>query len=164
MKCQIETQDHPELLLAYCSRNLDAERSVMLEEHMRGCPSCREYAAGQKAVWEALDKWEAAPVSADFDRRLYARIEKEVSWWDLLMRPFRPVLYRQGVPIAATAFLVLVAGLVLQHPAGVPRPSAPESARVETMPADQVEHALDEMEMVREFNRLVRPDSAEPKM
>ena len=164
MKCPIESQEHAELLLAYCSRSLDAQRSAALEEHMRGCPSCREFAGGQKAVWEALDTWEAAPVSPDFDRRLYQRIEREVSWWDLLMRPFRPVLLRQGLPIAATACLVLVGGLLLQHPSGNPQSTVPESAKVEAMPPEQVEHALDEMEMVREFNRLVRPDSAEPKM
>jgi len=164
MRCPIETQEHAELLLAYGSGSLDAERRAMLEEHMRGCPSCREFAGGQRAVWEALDTWEAAPVSLDFDRRLYQRIQQEVSWWDLLMRPFRPLLLRQGLPIAATAGLVLTAGLMFQHPANVSPSTAPESAQVEAMPPEQVEHAVDEMEMIREFNRLVRPDSTEPKM
>ena len=131
---------------------------------MRACPSCREFAAGQRAVSEALDTWEAPPVSLDFDRRLYRRIQQEVSWWDLLMRPFRPLLFRQGLPIAATAGLVLVAGLMFQHPSNVPQSPASQSAQVEAMPPEQVEHALDEMEMIREFNRLVRPDTAEPKM
>lgn len=164
MRCPIETQEHAELLLAYCSRSLDAERRAKLEEHMRGCPSCREFVGGQKAVWEALDTWEAAPVSMDFDRRLYQRIQQEVSWWDLLMRPFRPLLLRQGLPIAATAGLVVMAALMFQQPANVSRSTAPESAQVEAMPPEQVEHALDDMEMIREFNRLVRPDTAEPKM
>jgi hypothetical protein len=136
----------------------------MLEEHMRNCASCREFAHGQKAVWEFLDTWEAAPVSPDFDRRLYQRIEKEVSWWDLLLRPFRPVLFRQGLPIAATAGLVLVAASLFQHPSSVPRSASPESAQVEAMPPEQVEHALDEMETMREFNRLVRPETADPRM
>jgi hypothetical protein len=164
MRCPIETQENAELLLAYCSRSLDAERTAMLQEHMRDCQSCREFAGRQKAVWEALDTWEAAPVSPDFDRRLYRRIDQEVSWWDVLMRPFRPLLFRQGLPIAATAAVVLVAGLLFQHPANIQRSAAPESAQVEAMPPDQVEHALDEMETMREFNRLVRPDSTEPKM
>jgi anti-sigma factor RsiW len=164
MRCPIETQEHAELLLAYCSRSLDAERRAMLEEHMRDCPSCREFAGNQSAVWEALDTWEAPPASLDFDRRLYQRIQQEVSWWDLLMRPFRPLLFRQGLPIAATAGLLLMAGLMFQHPATVPQSAAPESAQVEAMPPEQVQHALDEMEMIREFNRLVRPDTTEPKM
>jgi len=164
MKCPIETQAHAEWLLPYCSRSLDAERRALLEEHMRDCPSCREFAGCQEVVWKAMDTWEAAPVSLDFDRRLYQRIQQEVSWWDLLMRPFRPLLFRQGLPIAATAGLVLMAGLLFQRPANVPRSAAPESAQVEAMPPEQVEHAVDEMEMIREFNRLVRPDTAEPKM
>ena len=164
MRCPIETQEHAELVMAYCSRSLDAKRAAMLEEHMRDCQSCREFAGGQRAVWVALDTWEAEPVSQDFDRRLYQRIQQEVSWWDLLMRPFRPLLFRQGLPIAATAGLVLMAGLLFQHPANVERSATPESAQVEAMPPDQVEHAVDEMEMIREFNRLVRPDTAEPKM
>src|ERR1039458_6662773 len=100
MKCPIETRESAELLLAYCNRNLDAESTAMLERHMEVCPACREFASGQRAVWEALDVWEAAPVTSDFNHRLYRRIDREVSWWHLLMRPFRPVLVRQGLPIA----------------------------------------------------------------
>jgi anti-sigma factor RsiW len=164
MRCLIETQENAELLLAYCSGSLDAERTAMLEEHLRGCPSCREFAGSQRAVWEALDTWEPAPVSPDFDRHVYQRIQEEVSWWDVVMRPFRPVLLRQGLPIAATAGLVLMAGLLFQHPGNVPPSTVPESAQVEGMPPEQVEHALDEMEMMREFNRLVHPDTTETKM
>jgi len=164
MKCPIGSQEHKELLLAYGSRSLDAGQTAKLEAHLRECPACRELAGAQKTVWEALDTWEAAPVSVDFDRRLYQRIEKEVSWWDLLMRPFRPLLIRQGLPIAAMACLVLVAGLLIQRPSGSPQDVAPESAKVEAMPPEQVQHALDEMETIREFNRLLRPEAADPKM
>jgi Putative zinc-finger len=164
MRCPIETQEHAELLVAYCSRTLDAVQTAMLEEHVQSCASCREFAVSQRAVWEALDTWEAAPVSPDFDRRLYRRIQEEVSWWDVLLRPLRPLLFRQGLPIAATAGLVLMAALLFQHPANVPPQAQPQSAQVESMPPEQVEHALDEMETMREFNRLIRPDAAEPKM
>lgn len=164
MRCPIETRENAELLLAYCSRKLDAASSAILEDHIRICPACREFASGQRAVWEALDAWEATPVSADFDRRLYQRIEKEVSWWDLLMRPFRPLLFRQGLPIAAAAGLLIVAGVLLERPAAVPSASSPVSAQVDVVAPEQAEHALQEMEMMREFNRLVHPDAADPKM
>jgi anti-sigma factor RsiW len=163
MRCPIETQANTELLLAYCSGTLDGEGTARLEEHMGDCPACREFAGGQRAVWKALDTWEAAPVSGDFDRRLYQRIQREVSWWDLLLGPFRPLLFRQGLPVAATAGLVLMAGLLFQHPANVRPSAAPESAQVEGLRPEQVEHALDEMETMREFNRLVHPDSADPR-
>src|SRR5437764_13150079 len=103
MKCPIETRENAELLLAYGSGKQNAEGTTRLEDHLRTCAACREFCAAQKTVSEALDTWEAPPVSVDFDRRLYQRIQTEVSWWDLLMRPFRPLLVRQGLPIAATA-------------------------------------------------------------
>jgi anti-sigma factor RsiW len=165
MKCPIETGENAELLLAYCTRKLDAESTAVLERHMEICPACREFASGQRAVWEALDAWEAAAVTLDFDRRLYRRIDREVSWWDLLMRPFRPVLVRQGLPIAAAACLVVMAGVLLQHhPAGAPPAAQSQSAQVEALQPDQVEHALDAMDMLGEFGDRVRADAADSKL
>ena len=80
------------------------------------------------------------------------------------MRPFRPLRFRQGLPIAAAAGLVIVAGILLERPAAVPSANSPQSAQVDVVAPDQAEHALQEMEMMREFNRLVHSDAAEPKM
>ncbi len=164
MKCPIETRENAELLLAYCTRKLDAESAAILERHMEICPACREFASGQRAVWEALDAWEAAPVTLDFDRRLYRRIDREVSWWNLLMRPLRPVLVRQGLPIAAAAGLLVMAGVLLERPASGPSAAQPQSAQVDALQPDQVEHALDTMHMLGEFSSRVRGDAADPKM
>jgi anti-sigma factor RsiW len=164
MKCPIETRENAELLLAYCTRKLDAESTAILERHMEICPACREFSSGQRAVWEALDAWEAAPVTLDFDRRLYRRIDREVSWWHLLMRPLRPMLVRQGLPIAAAACLVVMAGVLLQRPASAPPAAQPQSAQVEAFEPDQVEHALDAMHMLGEFSYRVRGDAADSKM
>jgi anti-sigma factor RsiW len=164
MKCPIETRENAELLLAYCNRKLDAESTAILERHMEICPACREFASGQRAVWEALDAWEAAPVTLDFDRRLYRRIDEEVSWWNLLLRPLRPALVRQGLPIAAAACLLVMAGVLLERPAGAPPAAQPQSAQVEALQPDQVEPALDAMHMLGEFNYRVRGDAADSKM
>jgi anti-sigma factor RsiW len=164
MKCPIETRENAELLLAYCTRKLDAESTATLERHMEICPACREFASGQRAVWEALDAWEAAPVTLDFDRRLYRRIDREVSWWHLLRRPFRPALLRQGLPIAAAACLVVMAGVLLERPASAPPAAQPESAQVEALQPDQVDHALDAMHMLGEFSYRVRGDATDSKM
>jgi anti-sigma factor RsiW len=164
MKCPIETRENAELLLAYCTRKLDAESTAILERHMEICPACREFSSGQRAIWEALDTWEAAPVTLDFDRRLYRRIDREVSWWQLLMRPLRPALVRQGLSIAAAACLVVMAGVLLQHPASAPPAAQPRSAQVEAFEPDQVEPALDAMHMLGEFSYRVRGDAADPKM
>jgi anti-sigma factor RsiW len=164
MKCPIETRENAEVLLAYCTRKLDAESTAILERHMEVCPACREFSSGQRAVWEALDAWEAAPVTLDFDRRLYQRIDREVSWWQLLVRPFRPALVRQGLPIAAAAGLVVMAGVLLQHPAGAPPAAQPQSAHVDVLQPDQVERTLDAMDMLGEFSHRVRADAADSKM
>ena len=165
MKCPIETRESAELLLEYCARKLDPESTAILQRHIAICPACREFADGQRALWDALDAWETTPVSADFDRRMYSRIEQEVGWWDRLVRPFRPLLVRQGLPVAA-ACLVVMAGVLLQPPSAVPRPDAessgPTSAQVETVQPEQVEHALDAMEMLSEFSQHVRVDVYQP--
>ena len=122
MKCPIDTHENTELLLAYCARRLDPETQIVLERHMAVCPACRKFQAGQETVWQALDAWEAMPVSADFDRRLYRRIEGEsarTSWWLRLARPlnhlFGAPLLRRSAPVAAICLLVLGA-VILQHP------------------------------------------------
>jgi anti-sigma factor RsiW len=164
MKCPIETRENADLLLAYCTRKLDAESTAILERHMEICPACREFSSGQRAVWEALDAWEAAPVTLDFDRRLYRRIDREVSWWNLLTRPLRPALVRHGLPIAAAACLLVMAGVLLERPAGAPPAAQPQSAQVEAFEADQVEPALDAMHLLGEFSYRVRGDATDPKM
>jgi anti-sigma factor RsiW len=164
MKCPIETRENAELLLAYCTRKLDAESTAILERHMEMCPACREFASGQRAVWEALDAWEAEPVTLDFDRRLYRRVEQEVSWWNLVMRPLRPVLVRQGLPIAAAACLLVMAGLLLERPASAPPAAQPQSAQVDALQPDQVEHALDTLHMLGEFSSRVPSDATDSKM
>jgi anti-sigma factor RsiW len=164
MKCPIESRENAELLLAYCTRKLDGESTAILERHMEICPACREFASGQRAVWEALDAWEAAPVTLDFDRRLYRRIDREVSWWNLLMRPLRPMLVRQGLPIAAAACLLVMAGVLLERPASGPPAAQSQSAQVEALEADQVDPALDAMHMLGEFSYRVRGDAADSKM
>ena len=75
MKCPMETRENAQLLLDYCTRKLEPESAAALERHIAVCGACRKFASGQRAVWQALDAWEAAPVSADFDSRLYRRIE-----------------------------------------------------------------------------------------
>jgi anti-sigma factor RsiW len=162
MKCPIETRENG-WLLDYAAGKLNAVTRAQIEEHMEACPACRNFARAQQAVWQALEAWEPAPVLMDFDRRLYQRIEQQASWWARLTRPLNP-LFRHAVPIAAAAGVVFMAGLLMNRPVAKPAAPAQESAQVETLAPDQVEHALDDMEMLREFNHLVLPDSSGHKM
>ena len=71
---------------------------------------------------------------------------------------------RHGLPAAAAAGLLIIAGVLLERPIGAPPESLRESAQVEAVAPDQAEHALQEMELMQEFSRLIHQDSAEPRM
>ena len=161
MQCPLEIHEGSALLLAYSSGRLEPESTVRLQRHLEACPGCRQFVESQSAVWRALDSWEAPPVSIDFDRRLYQRIEQQVSWWDMLLRPFRPVLQSRGLPIAAAAGVLIVAGVLLDRPAAVPAAPPQQSAQVEVLQPDQVQHAVDEVEMLSQFNHLMRSEPAD---
>src|ERR1700752_4831934 len=126
MRCPIETQENAELLLSYSARRLNQETAAILEEHMELCPACREFRDGQRALWEALDQWDARPVSADFDRRLYRRIEEQeqMGWFARVFGPLRPMFLRPALPLAAMACLVLVAGFIVDEPGKLLSPPA----------------------------------------
>jgi anti-sigma factor RsiW len=159
MRCPIEGPGSAETMLAYCARKLPPEQASEWERHLEVCPDCRKLADDQAAVWSALEEWEAMEVSADFDRRLYARIAQEVSWWERLVRPFRPMLVRQGLPIAAAACLAVMAGILVDRPDHVP-----VTPPAETVQADQVENQLEDMELLRDFSHTVRTDAAKSNL
>jgi hypothetical protein len=165
MKCPMENREGEELLLNYVSGALDGQEAASFDQHMLGCEACRKFAHGQKAVWEALDLFEPASVSADFDRRLYQRIDK-LSWWERLVDGLRsPMVAHRGLPIAAAAAVLAVAGFVYERPSAPPaKAQSPLSAEVQTLQPDQVQHALDDVEMLREFNHLMRTEPSESKM
>ena len=151
MRCPIETQENAELLLSYSARKLNPENTAILEAHMELCPACREFRDGQRALWEALDQWEARPVSADFDRRLYRRIEEQeqMGWWTRMFGSMQPIMWRPALPVAATACLVLVAAFLSVDPGRLAAPAA-DSQQVREV--EQVERALEDLEMLRQFD------------
>jgi len=145
-------EENVDILLDYCNRKLDPALAELFEKHMDVCTACRAFSASQMAVWDALDAFEAMPVSPDFDRKLMARIEREGSspWRSLWNRMTAggTAIWRPVVPVAAA--LVLAVGLWM-------RPSSPTG--LETAPimadsqldAEQIESALQDMEMLRQL-------------
>ena len=146
-------------MLKYAAGGLDAASGEAVERHMEACGPCREFVAGQRAVWAALDRWETPPVAEDFDRCLYARIARESSWWDRITRLFSSAPIRRGLPVAAAAGLVLVAVLVINRPKPVELAPRVAVQQVEPLQPDQVDSTIQDMEMLREFSGLVRPDA-----
>jgi hypothetical protein len=149
--CLIGGQENAGVLLAWLEKRLPAETALALERHAAVCEGCRKMMEGQRAVWRALEDWDAEPVAADFDRKLYRAIEEEDerSWMQRLLDPiFRPAVpfaIRPAVPLAATT-LALGALLLFQAPGNI---DPGKRAGIEAPDAEQVEHTLDDLEMLR---------------
>ncbi|MBM3785953.1 MAG: hypothetical protein FJW30_16455 [Acidobacteria bacterium] len=151
--CPLQT-DNADVLLDYCSRSLDPARRGMLERHMAYCSECREMAAGQAEIWSAMDMFDAEPVSADFDRRLYSRIAdiEKVPAWERVWAPIRA--YLQGQPawkpvISAAAASAVLAIVILVRPEA---PTAPVAAPIEIQEVVEAEKALEDMDMLRQLD------------
>jgi anti-sigma factor RsiW len=164
MKCPTETPESVDVLMAYIADKLDAQQTATLAGHVAGCPACRAFTRNQLTVDRALDSWEAPPASPDFDRRLYLRIGQEVSWWNLLLRPFRPVMVSRALPICAAAGLLIAVGLWIERPGVLPNVPVPKSAQMDSLRPDQAQRALEEMDMMQQFSQLVPADSSVPRI
>ena len=83
MNCPLHVGEGAEILLDYCSQRMDPERAAEFRMHVADCGDCRQVVEAQNAVWNALDEYGAMPVSMDFDRKLWARIDagEAQSWW-----------------------------------------------------------------------------------
>lgn len=153
MNCPIKTQENREWLLDYSAGRLDPARTAMVERHVEACASCARFVEEQRVVWDALSRWESPDLSADFNRRLYHKIDQAQpsSWMDRFLRPFQPLPFqpflRPMVPLAA-ACLLIVAGVMLHTPTASLNPA---SSRVESVEPEQVERTLDDLQMLREL-------------
>ena len=148
MQCPRENGSSAELMMAYTAGALEPSAQIELERHMVSCEGCRAMAAEQKAVWDALDAWRPATISADFNDKLYQRISEEgaVAWWQ---RPFRfnwSWGLRPALPVAAACAAIMVAFLV-QEPTPAHRSPLPVEKKISI---EQVERALDDMDMLKQ--------------
>jgi len=152
--------EETELLLKYAAGGLDAADREAVERHMEACGPCREFVAGQRAVWAALDRWETPPVAEDFDRRSVCpyRAREFLVGSDYAVIQFRPDFGggcrggRGGV-----------------GPGGRPRHKSPQAGRAcaagrrptgrATAGPTRWTRPFKTWEMVREFSGLVRPDA-----
>lgn len=155
MECPIQTKENSEILLDYCTRNLSAEATAVFERHMEICGECRALAEAQRSVWDALDSWDAMPVPADFDKKLYARIEQHEnsSWWIRLWHRSLPQPFSFGpaMPIA-TACVTLCIAIAMYLPGSAPKVTLqPPQTRIESSDIDQLERTLDDIEMLKQL-------------
>jgi anti-sigma factor RsiW len=148
MECPIQSRGKKDLLLDYCSHSLDAKAAAEVEAHLAACPDCKAWTDAHMRTWSLLDDWQAAPISPDFERRLRERIaldEEHTPWWkavwlSLAARPLKPALS------AALVCLLLLAGLLFVRPRSAP----PVHPNQETIDADRLEKALDDVDLLRQ--------------
>ena len=86
MTCLRENLKGADLLIGYLEGTLSTEERAELDQHASACAECR----GLLAAQEMLADDEVPEVSADFDARLYARLQQEQQpWWRRLHPPLR---------------------------------------------------------------------------
>lgn len=115
----------------------------------------------QQAVWEALDLWEAAEPSPGFDRAVYEKIERSQAaggsrLWLWLGRPADWLVAARPSFAAGLAALLLIAAAVItyQPRRGDDAFALQRSPRVETEYIKQVDQALEDIEMLADFEAL----------
>jgi hypothetical protein len=153
MTCPLKTEE-TDLLLDYSAGRLTARlgatKAAILARHVAICPDCAAFRNERTAVWHALDLWEPAPVSMDFNRRLWQRIEavEAAPWYRRLGGSLRFANWKPVLPLTA-AILVIAGGFLLDHPGrqnAVPGVSVTE--------ADQVEQTLDDIQLLQQLDAV----------
>jgi anti-sigma factor RsiW len=132
-----------DVLLDYVAGSLNAAQLAEFERHTKECSRCDALAASQATVWRSLDEWKPEPVSAGFNRELWRRIDEEAaasSWWAMLHS------WKRIAPLAAVLALV-VTGYVMDHHSSRPV-TAPAAVAVSASEADQLERALDDLQLL----------------
>ena len=141
MTCLRENLNGANLLIGYLEGTLSSAARGELERHASTCAECRELLAVQQTLVDDVPE-----VSADFDARLYARIQQDSQsqWW-------RRLLWRPAVPLAAAVAMMAVALWV--HPPVLNTPSVDEpKASVDRVEIEQLEQALDDVELLMPVN------------
>ena len=85
------------------------------------------------------------------ERRQKIEEQEQVGCWARIFRPLPSTFLRPALPLAATACLVLVAGFLTIQPDRIAAP-APAAADSQVREVEQVERALDDIEMLRQFD------------
>jgi anti-sigma factor RsiW len=152
MNCPTKRNEDAEILLDYCAQTLSPLQTAEFEVHLNECADCSRLVEAQKEVWGALDQWTPAPVSINFDARLYARIAQEQAapaWRMWLRRIFQPALpyplWKSAVPLIAACALVAV-GLTVRTPEATH--AVEPQLHVDKVDIEQVEQALEDFDIL----------------
>ncbi len=154
-----------DVLLDYSAGKLDPSRSVPLAKHLAVCPDCSLFLSAQTDLWQTLDVWEPEPVSLDFNRRLWRKIDaaNAAPWYRKLAESLRMGAWKPALPLTAAVFLV-AAGFMMDHQTSVSMtPGAVNGSGVTVTEAEQVEKTLDDMQLLIQLEASAGNDSAGSK-
>lgn len=157
MICPLTAEQDLELLLDYSAGKLNQADSLRIEQHRSVCAECAAFLSGQTEIWQTLDLWEPEPISIDFNRRLWQRIDAEAprTWREQLAEFFRAGSWKTAWPLA-TAVVLVIAGFTMDHTVAPHTPGAriagDISARVSEIDADQVEKTLDDLQLLSQLD------------
>jgi anti-sigma-K factor RskA len=162
VECPARTKEGTQVLIDHCTGMLEAEVAAVVERHIEQCVACREFCRAHARVWSALDAWQAEPISESFDASLLERIEAgdRPSRWQWIWHPLAVFGWRPVLPVAAAA-IVVVAVLLMRAPNGTNTPVVGKN--VEVVDVEQVEKALDDIDMLKQLYAAPQAEAAGAK-
>jgi len=161
MTCPLKSESTVDVLLDYAAGKLDGVRLARLEQHLPSCAECSAFLVDQTELWQTLDVWEPEPVSMDFNRRLWQRIDAEAAlpWYEKLADSLRTGAWKPALPLAAAVLLVTTA-FMMDHQRSLPATQSVEtasgmssgSAILTPVDADQVEKTLNDIQLLGQLD------------
>lgn len=150
-----------DVLLDYTAGRLDPVKTALFEQHASQCARCESLKTAQASVWLRMDEWKPARVSEGFNRELWQRIDAEEqpsAWGFAGIRRFS--FWKQVAPLAVATALVVTA-YVFDHssarPGILPVASTSTAIVVSVSEADQLERALDDVQLLHEADAVSAP-------
>lgn len=146
-----------DILLDYTAGRLNRTQASLFEAHADQCARCGSLRTSQAAVWQSLDEWKPAPVSAGFNRELWRRIDadaRESSWTRELAAVLQFSFWKRLAPLAVAVALIAT-GFVFDHvgkQAATVQTNSPASIVVTASEADQLDRALDDIQLLDEVD------------
>jgi anti-sigma factor RsiW len=146
-----------DILLDYVAGRLNRTQASLFEAHADHCARCAALRVSQTAVWQSLDEWKPAPVSEGFNRELWRRIDadaRESSWTRELAAALQFNFWKRLAPLALAVALIAT-GFVFDHAGkqpGTVQTNSPASIVVTASEADQLDRALDDLQLLHEVD------------
>lgn len=164
MNCPLLKEETRSLLLDYSAGRLDAADAAALSRHMQSCEACAAFGMEQAAVWDALDAWQPGPVSMDFNRRLWQRIDAAAAapWYRRLLDCLAFARWTPAFSLLI-ALVVIAGGFLLDHKRAEPA-AHPLIQGVSMTDVDRLEQTLDDIQLLRQSDPAPPANSSPRQM